>query len=97
MALGKFLVYLATGRLLTWLVQTSGLARPLWDRHYLLSEMRECDLCAGFWVYLALSPRDDLGFRPRALNRLAWAAITSFTAHLLRLGWNSKFRVTVIE
>lgn len=97
MALGEFVIYLATGRLLTWLVQTSGLTRPLFDRHPLLKELSECDLCTGFWVFLALSPRADLGFRPRALNRVAWAAGGSFAAHLLRLGWHSKFTVTVIE
>lgn len=97
MALGRFVVYLATGRLLTWLVQTSGLTRPLFERHYLLSELRACDLCSGFWVYLALSPREDLGFRPGILNRVAWAAGASFLAHLLRLGWDSKYKVTVID
>jgi len=90
-------MYLATGRLLTWLVQTSGLTRPLFDRHPTLRELRECDLCTGFWVYLVLSPRQDLGFRPHFLNRIAWAAGSSFAAHLLRLGWLSKFGVTVIE
>lgn len=89
--------YLAIGRLLTWLIQVSGLTRPLFDRHSKLREMRECDLCLGFWVYLALSPREEMGFRPRVLNRIAWAAVASFTAHLMRLGWDSKFGVTVIE
>lgn len=95
MALDRLLLYLATGRLLTWLVQTSGLTRPLFDRHPITKELRECDLCTGFWVYLALSPRWDMGFG--ILNRIALAALSSFAAHLLRLGWHSKYTVTVIE
>lgn len=87
--------YLAIGRLLVWLIQTNGLTRPLFDRHAKLRELRDCDLCLGFWVYLALAPRIDLGVG--RLNRISWAAIASFTAHLLRLGWEVKFRVTVIE
>lgn len=87
--------YLAIGRLLTWLIQTNGLTRPLFDRHPKLKELRECDLCLGFWVYLALAPRVDLGFG--VLNRIGWAAVATFVAHLLRLGWEVKFKVTVFE
>ena len=56
-----FALYLAAGRLLTWLLQTNGLTRPVWDRHAKLKELADCDLCLGFWVYLALAPRRVFG------------------------------------
>lgn len=99
MELPEFLLYLSAGRLLTWLFQTSGLTRPLWRRHPALAELGGCDLCLGFWVYLALAllrPRQAFGQWRRG-ESVVLAAGSSFAAHLLRLGWVSKFGVTVIE
>lgn len=100
MSLSEFLLYLAVGRLVTWLLQVNGLARRLWRLHPLLTELGECDLCLGFWIYLALSlpwQRELFGVWPRSVESVALAAIATFAAHLLRLGWQSKFEVAVIE
>lgn len=97
MSLPNFLIYLLAGRILTWLLQTTGLLRPLWQSHPMLKEVSECDLCLGFWVFLGLSQRKPFGLWPRSVERIVLAALTSFGAHLLRLGWDSKFGGMVID
>lgn len=99
MTLSTFALALAVGRLLTWLLQTSGLLRPFWQSHPLLSELGECDLCVGFWVYLALGffLASPFGLWPWWVEMVMFAAIASFTAHLLRLGWQAKFGTVVFD
>jgi len=99
MTVPQFAFFLLTGRLLTWLVQTNGLSKPIWSLHPTLAELGECDLCMGFWGFLAMAILADkpmFDFWPRWFDFIAQAAISAFVVHLLRLGWNSKFGVTVI-
>ena len=122
MSLNNFLLYLTAGRLLTWLLQNTGLLRPLWQSHPMLKELSGCDLCLGFWVYLGLAHQKTSGLkiasdgshfapnrtfklwrwkdRPFGLwhplvERVVLAALASFGAHLLRLGWESKFGMVI--
>lgn len=103
MSLETWLLYLAAGRLLTWLLQTNGLMRPVWGLSSLLTELRDCDLCLGFWVYLTLAILSPHTQFLSLLNWPAWlgvivlAALSAFIAHLLRLGYQSKFGITVID
>lgn len=88
--------YLLTGRLLIWLLQTNGLMRPLWRLHPLLTELSECDLCLGFWVYLGLGWFVALpGAWPWPVELVILAAVATFTMHLIRLGWQAKFGVVI--
>jgi hypothetical protein len=99
MPVSQFALSLLIGRLLPWLIQTNGLSKPIWDLHPTLKEMSECDLCLGFWGFLAMAILTDkpmFSFLPRWFDYVAQAAISTFVIHLLRLGWNSKFGVTVI-
>ena len=89
----NWLVYLAIGKLLIWLIQTNGLTKPLFDLHPKLVELRNCDLCLGWWVYLALGLwLINLGF-----EQIIIAAISSFIVHIFSLGWQAKFGIVVIE
>lgn len=99
MTIPDFVLFLSSGRLLTWLIQTNGLTRPIWDLHPALKELSECDLCLGFWVFLVMSAL----LKQRLSNKYpAWfdwviqAAFSAFVTHIIRLGWHSKFGVTVI-
>lgn len=94
-----WLILLASGRLILWLLQTSGLLRWLWALHPLLAELRDCDLCLGFWVYLALALLTDIDFGlwPWPIETIILAAVTTFLGHLLRLGWQAKFSTTIID
>ena len=95
-----YLLYLAAGRLVTWLLQVAGPLRPLWRSHPLLEELSSCDLCLGFWVYLvlAISYRGGklFGLWPDLLERVILAALSALSVHLIRQGWEVKFGVTVI-
>lgn len=96
----NYLLYLAAGRLLTWLLQVNGLTRPIFDSHPKLAELRACDMCLGFWVYLglALFIAPPLMLFPKPVKLVVVAAMSTFLMHLLRLGWVSKFGgITVID
>lgn len=98
MTLSEFLLYLGAGRLVTWLLQTNGLTRRLWRLHPLLTELGECDLCLGFWVYLALLflwRGAIFGLWARQAEIVILATIATLMARLLRLGWQSEFGVTL--
>jgi hypothetical protein len=99
MTASQFVLHLLAGRLLVWLLQTNGLSKPIWGLHPTLKEMSECDLCLGFWGFLAMAiltdkPMFDLW--PKWFDCVVQAAISTFVVHLVRLGWRSKFGVTVI-
>lgn len=94
--MAALVLWLGAGRLLTWLLQVNGLTARIWSSHPVLSELAECDLCLGFWVFLALAPDDDLGFRPRLFNRVVLAGAASLLMHLARIGWDTKFGVNYL-
>ena len=95
----NFLFYLATGRLVIWLLQTNGLMRPIWNSNPAIKELGECDLCLGFWVYLGLGNFAGQGFGmwPRFVEVIIRAAIATFTMHLIRIGWQTKFGGVIID
>jgi hypothetical protein len=88
---------LAIGRLFVWLLQINGLLEPIWGYHKKLTELKECDLCLGFWVYLViyLLPRDDrfIPEWPKLAEDIVLAGCSAMMAHLVRTGWNAKFDV----
>jgi hypothetical protein len=99
MSTPETLIFLLVGRLLTWLIQINGLSTPIWESHPKLAELAECDLCLGFWVFLAMAlmaRKATFKLWPIWFDCLVQAAIASFTVHLVRLGWKSKFEITVI-
>ena len=99
MTLPSFVLYAGLGRLIIWLLQISGLMRPIWELHELAKELRDCDLCLGFWVYLALAlvqPGKPFGLWPKLVEVVLLAAFTTFVAHLIRIGWQDKFSTVVV-
>jgi hypothetical protein len=99
MPVPEFVLFLLTGRLLIWFIQTNGLMKPIKDLHPLIAELNECDLCLGFWVFLIMSAtvkRKCSDTFPGWFGLVIQAAFSAFVTHLVRLGWHSKFGVTVI-
>ena len=95
----RFLFTLAAGGLITWMLQTNGLTRPLWQRHQLLAELGECDLCLGFWVFLGLGytlETKSLGIANKRTEPIIFAFIASFLTHIFRVGLKTKFGYTVV-
>lgn len=100
MSVAEFFVFIAAGRAITWLGQNNGLTKPLWRLHPLLKKLGECDLCLGFWVFLGLA--SVLQVQPFDLwawwiEAIVLACISAIITHVLRIGWQSKFGVTIIE
>lgn len=98
MSLAQFFLYLAIGRLFIWLLQITGLLKPIWTLHSLLEELRECDLCLGFWVYLLLAFGLDkpFGWWHPAVEMILMAGISTMIVHLIKVGWTSKFGVEIL-
>lgn len=81
------------------MLQVAGPLRPLWALHPLLTELSECDLCLGFWVYLMLAlslMAQPFGLFPWPMESIVLAMLASLMAHLIRLGWLSKFGCEVV-
>lgn len=62
----------------------------------------DCNLCLGFWTYLALAILLDINIMDGTtyseipiFGEVITAAFTSFVMHLVVIGWNDLF--TVIE
>lgn len=96
------IVFLTSGRLLIWTAQNLVPLKPLWKKHPLLTELNSCDFCLGTWVFLvllALAKKDKLtlGLWPMWFEKPVLAVFSSFTMHLIRIGWNDRFGDIVIE
>lgn len=96
----EFLGFLAAGGIVTWLLQSAGLLKSVWEIHPLLEDLIECDLCLGFWVYLILG----MLLRQAVFGLWLWwiepvivAAICTTLAHLIRAGWLARYSTTIIN
>lgn len=97
----RLLALVVIGRLVVWLLQTSGPTKRIWKLHPFLTELGECDLCLGSWVFpllawaLAVNLLDPV-YIPGASEILTgW--LVAFAVHIGRIGWTEKFGVTVLR
>ena len=103
MTVARFLFVLLTGRLLIWFLQTAGPVKPIRELNPFTRELFSCDFCLGVWVFtlLGIGQREAsqpiFGYFHQALEVGVFAVICSFITHLGRLGWQSKFGITVYE
>ena len=94
---GLFLLLLGT--LLVWTLRLAGPLRSVWKRHVLLEELRDCDFCLGFWVYLGLSlvsGETIVEWWPPA-NYTLTALVFAFLFFLNRTGWQTLFQELRVE
>lgn len=95
-----FLLYLGSGKLLLYLSRKFPPIRRLMTSRELLRQLYSCDLCYGFWVYLALTPFFDVDAKQIKNKILRWiltSCFATFLAHLVSIGWEQKFGIVVIE
>ncbi len=89
------------GRLLVWVLQTSGPTKRFWDLHPFLQELGECDFCTGCWVYTILAIMLDVNLTAPIYAPIASEVITgvtfAFVAHLATVGWRTKWGYEVLE
>ena len=93
-----FMAFLVLGRLAIWMIQISGLLRPVFQIHPILQEFASCDLCLGVWVFSGLAWALGINiiepiYVPVLSEALSGIA-ASFAVHLAVLGWQVKFGAT---
>lgn len=97
----KWIALVITGRLIIWVLQISGLTRPIFEKHPLLLELRECDFCLGCWIFMGLSWALGANILEPVyvpgLCEFVTGVTISFATHLCRLGWTYKFGVFEID
>jgi hypothetical protein len=88
------------GRLLVWVLQTSGPTRRFWSLHPFLTELGLCDFCVGCWVFslLAWPLRVNLlsPIYVPILSEIATGITFSFVSHLVAIGWRAKWGLEVL-
>lgn len=92
---------LVVGRLAIWIVQTNGLTRRLWSAHPILAELGECDFCLGCWLLPLLAWLMGVNLLAPiyvpVVSEVLTGWLLSFGLHLGRLGWQTKFGVTILS
>lgn len=95
-----FMVYVVVGKLLIFL----GMGFPyLHNSSFVfVRKLFGCDLCLGCWIYFVLAAFlhinlfEDVYIYVPVLSEIITGCITSFTMHLISIGWKEKFSVVVI-
>jgi hypothetical protein len=97
-----WLVFAATGKVIIFLWQTFPFP-PFMKAPYMLEKLHECDLCSGFWIYLALAVAlsvdifaTTFGVPPNIVGEFATAALTTFAVHVFSIGWREKFSSPIV-
>ncbi len=99
----SLIAFLVVGELLIWLGQNMALPKKIWSRSSFLTELFKCDICLGFWVYLALCPLFRVTIIPSStlpeiiMAYLITAAVSAFAAHIFMVGLRTEFGTTVVE
>lgn len=91
----NWLLFLAVGKLFTWLIMTNGLLAPLRRRYSLIDDLLDCDLCTGFWVYTFIAywfgMKLDSFVILRLPNSILLGAVSAFVAHVFSVGWHELY------
>jgi len=95
----EFFQYLFTGKLFLFLVRKFPPVIVLSRKTEFSKELFDCDLCLGFWIYLALAPFfkikiDTIENKP--VRNTVLAAVATFLMFLISSGWRENFENLVI-
>lgn len=94
------LAYFVVGELLIWLGQTTTLPKKVWSRSSFLTELFECDVCLGTWIFGLLSPIFHVTIVSSGVllvDYIVTAPIVAILAHIFMIGFGTKFGTTVVE
>jgi len=95
----EFFQYAAIGKLFLFLVRKFPLTGIILGKTELSQELYDCDLCLGFWVYLALAPFFKIKIdivENKVVRNTVLAGVTSFLMYLISVGWRENFENLVI-
>lgn len=97
--ISTLIVYAITGKLLMFFLRKFPPTNMIAKKTH-LTELVECNLCLGFWVYLILL----IWFRVNifsiyytGLSEIATAAFVSFVMWLLTVGWFDEFGIIEVN
>ena len=96
----EFFHYAVTGKLFIFLLRKFPPFRSFMGKWEFSKELMDCDLCLGFWVYLALSPFFKIEIETidnKLVRNVSLAGVTSFIMFLISSGWRENFEILVIE
>lgn len=97
----EFVLYALTGKLLLFLLKKFTPFRIIISKSELLQELYGCNLCLGFWVYLALSlVSKDINaehIKNKYVGKFVVASFTTFIMHLISIGWEESFETVYID
>lgn len=89
------------GRLLVWVIQTSGPSKLIWKLHPILAELGECDFCVGCWVFALLAWLFSINLLEPiyvpVLSEIITGIVFSFVSHLAAMGWKARWGYEVLE
>ena len=97
----KIITLAVVGRLLVWVLQTSGPTKKIWKLHPFLTELGECDFCLGCWVFSAMAY--IFGFNlldpiyVPVLSEVVTGILVSLISHLAALGWKQRWGYEILE
>lgn len=93
-------LYLGLGRLFIYLIQKAPY-KDFLPKTDFLTQLFSCDLCLGWWVYLALAFilnqhwfEQNIGYLP-IVSEIITCSVATFVMWLLRQGWDNQFREIV--
>jgi len=92
--LGEIVLIGGLGELLMFLWNKQPLSKFISSKSNFFKEMFECDLCLGVWAFWILALIfGAYAFDPYipVFSEFIFGAIMSFFAHLVRIGWQTKF------
>lgn len=87
----RIIAMIAIGRLLVWVLQTSGPTKAIFNRIKPLRELLVCDFCMGCWVFPWLAWLFNFNLLEPIYVPIFSEIITgiavSFAVRMARLGW----------
>ena len=95
----EFFQFALTGRLFIFLLRKFPPFRSIMGKREFSQELYDCDLCLGFWVYLALAPFFKIKIdtiENKVVRNTVLAGVTSFLMFLISAGWRENFENLVI-
>ena len=95
----EFFQYCGTGKLFIFLARKFPPFRAIMGKWEFSRELFDCELCLGFWVYLALAPFFKIKIdtiENKLVRNTVLAGVTSFLVFLISAGWRENFENLVI-
>jgi hypothetical protein len=92
-----YFIFLVFGKVAIYFLQIFPPIRKI--KSQFLSELIDCDLCTGVYVYIALCLIFGISLNPKGnwlqnvISKILTGASSSLLVHLVSIGWKEKFGI----